>query len=317
MKTFLVILSLSLALNLVSGNALPETEDRQMNISETKKCYVYGQCQEYSLDFKATQDAEGCHKFCGKSQECNWWSWEPAFELCMLYSNCTEDGVDPPAVEPCPECISGEKECPARECHGAFKCKGDFVDSFAIATLEECIQKCNDVEDCQWFTLEKANDHCILYEECNDQFDCETCASGEKKCANGYKGTTPAPASNPGNGSAPASNPGVGSNEDLCGFPVSLLKWQFIDIRRCANCAQFMDTVTRTVPKEACEWWQDTDACISEKVLRELQASELEPFCTAFGNATHPVSWDIGGYDIGSCRNEILRVAAECPAPAG
>lgn len=80
--------------------------------------------------------------------------------------------------------------CPARECHGAFKCKGDFVDSFAISTLEECIAKCNDMEDCQWFTLEKANDHCILYEECNDQFDCETCASGEKKCAHGYKGTT-------------------------------------------------------------------------------------------------------------------------------
>ena len=78
--------------------------------------------------------------------------------------------------------------CPARECHGAFKCKGDFVDSFAIPTLEECISKCNEVEDCQWFTLEKANDHCILYEECNDQFDCETCATGEKKCANGYKG---------------------------------------------------------------------------------------------------------------------------------
>merc|ERR1712241_145046 len=80
-----------------------------------------------------------------------------------------------------------------RECHGAFKCQGDFVDSFAIATLEECIEKCNEMEDCQWFTLEKANDHCVLYEECNDQFDCETCASGEKKCAHGYKGTTPAP----------------------------------------------------------------------------------------------------------------------------
>ena len=78
--------------------------------------------------------------------------------------------------------------CPPRECHGAFKCKGDFVDSFAIATLEGCIEKCGETEDCAWFTLEKSNDHCILYEECNDQFDCETCATGEKKCANGFKG---------------------------------------------------------------------------------------------------------------------------------
>ena len=27
----------------------------------------------------------------------------------MLFANCTEVGIDPPAVEPCPECISGEK----------------------------------------------------------------------------------------------------------------------------------------------------------------------------------------------------------------
>ena len=78
--------------------------------------------------------------------------------------------------------------CPSRECHGSFKCQGDFVDSYDIATLEECIEKCNNHVDCQWFTLEKDNDHCILYEECENQFDCDTCASGEKKCANGYKG---------------------------------------------------------------------------------------------------------------------------------
>ena len=64
--------------------------------------------QEYSIDFKATKDPESCHKFCAKNKDCTWWSWEPAHELCMLYSTCTEEGVDPPAVEPCPECISGE-----------------------------------------------------------------------------------------------------------------------------------------------------------------------------------------------------------------
>ena len=67
------------------------------------------QLQEYSFDFKYTEDVEQCHKFCGKKDECNWWSWEPELDLCLLYTNCTEEGVDPPAVEPCPECISGEK----------------------------------------------------------------------------------------------------------------------------------------------------------------------------------------------------------------
>ena len=74
-------------------------------------CYnsTFLSSKEYSLDFKVTEDAEGCHKFCGKTDECNWWSWEPAFELCMLFVNCTDNGIDPPAVEPCPDCISGEK----------------------------------------------------------------------------------------------------------------------------------------------------------------------------------------------------------------
>ena len=145
-----------------------------MNISETKKCYVYGQCQvrinritnrwiisvkkhnknehkvmvknpwqyqtcfhnvsflqEYSLDFKATQDAEGGHKFCGKNEECNWWSWEPAFELCMLFANCTEVGIDPPAVEPCPECISGEKGLVQNE-------KSNMLTNFLIICYALC-----------------------------------------------------------------------------------------------------------------------------------------------------------------------------------
>ena len=59
----------------------------------------------------------------------------------------------------------------------------------------------------------------------------------------------------------------------------------------------------------------DTDACISETVKMHLQGSEIDTLCTAFGNATHPVSWNIGGWEAGSCRYEILRAAAECPAP--
>jgi len=240
MKTFIAIISLSLALNLVSGYQYSEAEDREatnrddgdddepaMDISETKKCYVFGQCQEYSIDFKDTKDAEGCHKFCGNNNECNWWSWEPELDLCMLFVNCTEANIDPPLFDPCPTCISGQKLCPSRECHGGFKCQGHFVDSYDIATLEECIEKCNNNVNCQWFTLEKDNDHCILYEECENQFDCDTCASGEKKCANGYKGTTaatPTCISSPGD---------CHTDADCCGSQVCNLRSLLI-LNKCA-----------------------------------------------------------------------------------
>ena len=78
--------------------------------------------------------------------------------------------------------------CPARECHGAFMCKGNYIDSFRLEHLEDCMKKCLHDTDCMWFTLEKEHDNCILYEECHDQFDCETCATGEKDCARGYRG---------------------------------------------------------------------------------------------------------------------------------
>ena len=61
MKTFIAIIALSLTLNLVSGQLFEagdrkshdredededEDEDKPlMDISETRKCYVYGQCQ--------------------------------------------------------------------------------------------------------------------------------------------------------------------------------------------------------------------------------------------------------------------------------
>ena len=78
--------------------------------------------------------------------------------------------------------------CPARECHAPHKCRGHFIDSYKLANLEDCIRACNDNELCKWYTLEKSNDHCLLYEDCVPLNDCDTCASGEKSCSRGYHG---------------------------------------------------------------------------------------------------------------------------------
>ena len=78
--------------------------------------------------------------------------------------------------------------CPARECHAPHKCRGHFIDSYKLANLEDCIRACNDNELCKWYTLEKSNDHCLLYEDCIPLNDCDTCATGEKSCSHGYHG---------------------------------------------------------------------------------------------------------------------------------
>merc|ERR1712110_688809 len=111
--------------------------------------------------------------------------WEQAQSLCLAFGNCTESG--PPSGSICPDCVSGETACPMRDCHEAKKCEGHFIDSYSMEDVEECIVTCNENDDCNWYTLEKQHDHCILYEDCDKHDDtCETCATGPKYCANGY-----------------------------------------------------------------------------------------------------------------------------------
>ena len=54
--------------------------------------------------------------------------------------------------------------------------------------LEDCIKSCSDHPECNFFTMEKRDDHCLLYEDCEDSLPCETCASGGKYCSHGYGG---------------------------------------------------------------------------------------------------------------------------------
>ena len=77
---------------------------------------------------------------------------------------------------------------PATECLHPHKCKGNFVDSHKISTLEWCIAACNDNADCRFYTLEREGGHCVLYEDCRDTVDCDTCASGKKYCSGGDDG---------------------------------------------------------------------------------------------------------------------------------
>ena len=73
-------------------------------------------------------------------------------------------------------------------CLQPHKCQGNFVDSYEMSSLEECIEACNDSEDCRFFTLERESGICVLYEDCQRTLFCESCASGEKYCSAGYDG---------------------------------------------------------------------------------------------------------------------------------
>ena len=164
--------------------------------------------QEYSVNMQMSVDAESCHKTCTKNYDCEWWTWLPTQSLCILFHNCTESGY--PDARLCPDCISGQRmyalkgppqlcllrsipnsclyhRCPPRECHIPIKCKANFLNSYRLHHLEDCIKVCNDNPLCKWYTHEKTHDHCILYQEdCAQALECTTCATGKRYCSNGY-----------------------------------------------------------------------------------------------------------------------------------
>merc|ERR1719158_1508974 len=126
MKSLLEIVLLLLPRH-ISGQPFDaqERDGGIMDTSEQYQCYVFGQCQEYAVNFQSIGDAKSCHKFCSQNDDCKWWSWEPDHSQCMLFSNCTDikHSKERPNSELCPDCISGQRMCPARECHSPQKCK--------------------------------------------------------------------------------------------------------------------------------------------------------------------------------------------------
>ena len=73
--------------------------------------------------------------------------------------------------------------CEDRICDGQWSCRGHFVDSKVVSTLQECARSCGDFDDCNYYTFEEKYGHCVMFEDC-DSYDksCETCKSGERKC---------------------------------------------------------------------------------------------------------------------------------------
>merc|ERR1711934_434168 len=172
---------------------LANRDGRVMDTSEKWECYVFGQCEEYSVNFEKITSAESCHKFCGKNDDCKWWTWEHENLLCSLFANCTDpkQSTGHPNAGACSDCISGQQACPGREFHSADKCQGHVVQgeiSNKATHLEDCINICKDTVDCEYYTYDKKNDHCVIFKDCNSTISCDTCATGKKYCSNGYHG---------------------------------------------------------------------------------------------------------------------------------
>merc|ERR1712241_1167 len=180
-------------------------EDRFTNDgTHNLKCYVPGQCQEFSVDFEGSQGPDECGKFCHDHNSkltdedvhrCNWWSWEAGQNLCIMFHNCTENGERPDGTK-CPHCLTGQESCQQRQCVMDVKCKGHLTEGslkqFTAGSLRECISSCSHHAECKFYTFQNNTNFCILYEDCDkdpktdDYMTCGDCQTGEVACGLGH-----------------------------------------------------------------------------------------------------------------------------------
>ena len=216
--------------------------------------------------------------------------------------------------------------CPARECHIPIKCEGHFVESHLLegGHLEDCIKICNDNSLCQWYTLEKSNNHCVLYGDCAVAKDCDTCATGRKSCTRGYHGVK-----------------GNGIKQRLLFKRDKYPKWSLTEAgspvykyrdprlaeeNTCVNkyecdCAVKMWMICGT---KSCKECENLDECSSWRLDRDKDVGDLKPCSPAGEFRTHhyriyPRGWPwadqylricrVGCGDINRCRrgDETLR----------
>ena len=73
-------------------------------------CDLAGECQGKLVNFDGEDNRDDCVLFCRDNAACNFWTFDPARELCSLFE--TFLSLDESS---CPECRSGERDCPIGE----------------------------------------------------------------------------------------------------------------------------------------------------------------------------------------------------------
>jgi hypothetical protein len=121
-----------------------------------------------------------CLQICKSDTDCQWLTFFPDGNYCELLENCQK--LD---TSYCLDCLSSQRECTPDEpvCFVEGECKGIVEGVTSASTTEECLQLCNSVSGCRWFTFDSEVSKCILLKTCPTiDESCKECISGERRC---------------------------------------------------------------------------------------------------------------------------------------
>jgi hypothetical protein len=187
-----------------------DVTSQQDSVRDDPICFIVGECLGNTVDIHFSSSAEDCLASCNSTKLCQWFTFYSITTECLLLLDCST--LDESSVE----YISGERRCidsrsstteiasttteitsqqdSIRDepiCFIVGDCLGLVVDVNYSPSAEDCLERCNSTDLCQWFTFDSQFPVCTLFQN-SVLIDpsCETCVSGERRCIDSRSSTT-------------------------------------------------------------------------------------------------------------------------------
>ena len=164
-------------------------------------CFEAGECtNSLFLETWETPDPQRCLELCREFGGCEYFTHHADEELCLAFANC--EVFDTGCADEGGDCLTGTPACDGNRlvtiltgwtsicfsdlvCWEPGQCQGDDEVVVIAEQYFDCLDRCKEDDDCQWFNYQESDQACVLLLNCEsvDDFSCDSCTYSQKECA--------------------------------------------------------------------------------------------------------------------------------------
>ena len=145
-------------------------------------CHAPGECKDsLAITYKIVTSYAQCMGHCRSTSQCEWVTYYPKAKFCSMFTGCLTLNETT-----CPDCKTGEVECPDFNCEVRGRCSGILRSFHVVNEVSTCQELCRQDPLCHWHSFDSDRMHCLLLNDCPAlDSTCTTCVSSEKGCGGG------------------------------------------------------------------------------------------------------------------------------------
>ena len=148
-----------------------------------QQCYVLGSVEGIFHDAHVVTSYNECLNYCKNDTDCKCFTYYQDNNDCAEFTFCSALDIS------CTTCYSGEPECSEEiRCDIDGLCNGVLIELTITESEADCLARCKEVTDCEFYAYRGDDGNCALLEDCSDVFPCGECHSGEKDCSISIEG---------------------------------------------------------------------------------------------------------------------------------